>query len=205
MLIRGFPVDELSEAETELAYVGLGLHLGTPVSQDAAGDLLGHIRDTGWSGTARRYGCMRRTGRQDFHCDGSDLVGLLCLRTARTGGESKIVSSMAVYNEMLARRPDLVEVLRQPFDWDRNDEQSPGEDPSFSLPVIFDIDGAPRIFFVGWYIRDAQRNEQAPRLTAQQLAALGLLERIANDLSFYLQMEFQPGDIQLLNNARTSR
>jgi hypothetical protein len=43
----------------------------------------------------------------------------------------------------------------QPFAWDRNDEQSPGEDPFFSLPVIFDIGGAPRIFFVGWYIRDA--------------------------------------------------
>lgn len=112
------------------------------------------------------------------------------------------MSSMAVYNEMLSRRPDLVEVLRQPFAWDRNDEQSPGEDPFFSLPVIFDIDGAPRIFFVGWYIRDAQRHEQAPRLTAQQLEALELLEGIANDASYYLQMEFQPGDIQLLNNAR---
>jgi hypothetical protein len=32
---------------TELAYVGLGLHLGTPVSQSAAGDLLGHVHDTG--------------------------------------------------------------------------------------------------------------------------------------------------------------
>lgn len=42
---------------------------------------------------------------------------------------------------MLARRSDLVEVLRQPFAWDHNDEQSPGEDPFFSLPVIFDIGG----------------------------------------------------------------
>ncbi len=57
-------------------------------------------------------------------------------------------------------------------------------------------------FFVGWDIRDAQRHEQAPRLTAQQAEALELLEGIANDPSFYLQMEFQPGDIQLLNNAK---
>jgi alpha-ketoglutarate-dependent taurine dioxygenase len=70
------------------------------------------------------------------------------------------------------------------------------------LPIIFDIDGAPRIFFIGWCIRDAQRHERAPRLTAQQLEALELLEGIANDPSFYLQMEFQPGDIQLLNNAK---
>ena len=201
-LIRGFPVDQLSDAETELAYVGLGLHLGTPVSQNAAGDLLGHVRDTGVVRDSPAVRLYATNQRQDFHCDGSDLVGLLCLRTARTGGESKIVSSMAVYNEMLARRPDLVQVLRQPFAWDRNDEQSPGEDPFFSLPVIFDIDGAPRIFFVGWYIRDAQRHEQVPRLTTAQLEALELLEGIANDPSFCLQMEFQPGDIQLLNNAK---
>ena len=202
VLIRGFPADVLSETETELAYVGLGLHLGTAVSQNAAGDLLGHVRDTGVVRDSPAVRLYATSQRQDFHCDGSDLVGLLCLKPAKTGGESKIVSSMAVYNEMLARRPDLVAVLRQPFAWDRNDEQSPGEDPFFSLPVIFDIDGAPRIFFIGWYIRDAQRHEQAPRLTAEQLQALELLEGIANDPSFYLQMEFQPGDIQLLNNAK---
>jgi len=200
VLIRGFPVDVLSE--TELAYVGLGLHLGTPVSQNAAGDLLGHVRDTGVVRDSPAVRLYATSQRQDFHCDGSDLVGLLCLKAARTGGESKIVSSMAVYNQMLASRPDLVAVLRQPFAWDRNDEQSPDEAPFFSLPVIFDIDGAPRIFFVGWYIRDAQRHDKAPRLTARQAEALELLEGIANDPSFYLQMEFAPGDIQLLNNAK---
>lgn len=202
VLIRGFPVDLLSQAETELAYIGFGLHLGTPVSQNAAGDLLGHVRDTGVVRDSPAVRLYATNQRQDFHCDGSDLVGLLCLKCARTGGESKIVSSMAVYNEMLARRPDLVRALRQPFAWDRNDEQSPGEDPYFMLPVIFDVDGAPRIFFIGWYIRDAQRHEQAPRLTGPQLEALELLEGIANDASFYLEMKFQPGDIQLLNNAR---
>jgi hypothetical protein len=202
VLIRGFPVDVLSKTDTELAYVGLGLQLGTPVSQNAAGDLLGHVRDTGVARDSPAVRLYATSQRQDFHCDGSDLVGLLCLKPAKTGGQSKIVSSMAVYNQMLARRPDLVAVLRQPFAWDRNDEQSPGEDPFFSLPVIFDIDGAPRIFFIGWYIRDAQRHEQAPRLTAEQLQALELLEGIANDPSFYLQMEFRPGDIQLLNNAK---
>jgi Taurine catabolism dioxygenase TauD, TfdA family len=129
----------------------------------------GHVRDTGVVRDSPAVRLYATSQRQDFHCDGSDLVGLLCLKPAKTGGESKIVSSMAVYNEMLARRPDLVAVLRQPFAWDRNDEQSPGEDPFFSLPVIFDIDGTPRIFFIGWYIRDARRHEQAPRLTDQQV------------------------------------
>lgn len=202
VLIRGFPVDVLSEAETELAYVGLGLHLGAPVSQNAAGDLLGHVRDIGVVRDSPAVRLYSTNLRQDFHCDGSDLVGLLCLKRAKSGGESRIVSSTAVYNEMLTRRPDLVRVLREPFAWDRNDEQSPDEEPFFSLPVIFDMNGEPRIFFVGWYIRDAQRHPQAPQLTPEQLEALELLEGIANDPSFYLEMDFQPGDIQLLNNAK---
>jgi len=79
VLIRGFPVDVLSETETELAYVGLGLHLGTPVSQNAAADLLGHVRDTGVVRDSPAVRLYATNQRQDFHCDGSDLVGLLCL------------------------------------------------------------------------------------------------------------------------------
>ena len=103
---------------------------------------------------------------------------------------------------MLRLRPDLVEVLYQPLHWDRNDEQSAGEDPYFELPAITDINGAPRVFYIGWYIRDAQRHPQVPRLTEAQLEAMDLLEPIANDPAFHLEMDFRPGDVQFLNNAR---
>ncbi|APA98956.1 TauD/TfdA family dioxygenase [Nocardia seriolae] len=202
VLIRRFPHDLLTPEETELAYVGLGLHLGTPVSQNAAGDLLGHVRDERLPRTGPAVRLYTTNQRQDFHTDGSDLVGLLCLQAARTGGESRIASSLAVYNHILAARPDLIEVLRQPFHWDRNDEQSPGETPYFTLPAIHDIDGTPRIFYIGWYIRDAQRHPGVPPLTAEQLEAMRMLEDTANDPRFYLPMEFAPGDVQILNNAK---
>ncbi|MFD6350922.1 TauD/TfdA family dioxygenase [Nocardia tengchongensis] len=202
VLIRRFPVDLLTAAETELAYVGLGLHLGTPVSQNAAGDLLGHVRDERVPRTGPAVRLYTTNQRQDFHTDGSDLVGLLCLETARSGGESRIASSLAVYNHILSHRPDLIDVLRQPFHWDRNDEQSPGETPYFTLPAIHDIDGTPRIFYIGWYIRDAQRHPGVPPLTVQQLEAMRMLEDTANDPAFYLPMEFAPGDVQILNNAK---
>src|SRR4029078_10480111 len=89
--------------------------------------------------------------RQDFHTDGADLVGLLCLQRAASGGESRIASSAAVYNELLRRRPDLLVVLYAPFYWDRNDEQSEAEDPFFTLPVYNDVNGVPRMFYIGWY------------------------------------------------------
>ncbi|MEV6095916.1 TauD/TfdA family dioxygenase [Nocardia sp. NPDC051981] len=202
VLIRRFPQDLLTPAETELAYVGLGLHLGTPVSQNAAGDRLGHVRDERIARDSPAVRLYTTSQRQDFHTDGSDLVGLLCLNAAKSGGESRIASSLAVYNHILDERPDLIEVLRQPFHWDRNDEQSPGETPYFTLPAIHDINGTPRIFYVGWYIRDAQRHPDVPPLTDPQLEAMRMLEDTANDPRFYLPMEFAPGDVQILSNAK---
>ena len=201
VLLRHFPTDCLDRTAVETAYEGFGLHLGRPVGQDARGSLLGHVRDEGARRTDPSVRLYRTRERQDFHTDGADLVGLLCLQRAASGGESRIASSAAVYNEMLRRRPDLVEVLYEPFSWDRNDEQSAGEDPFFALPVFSDVNGAPRTFYIGWYIRDAQRHTQVPRLTPPQVDAMELLEAIANDPAFHLEMHFRPGDIQLLNNA----
>lgn len=202
LLLRGFPVDRLDPADTELAYVGFGTHLGTAVGQDKDGTLPGHVRDEGIERTDPSVRFYRTRARQDFHTDGADLVGLLCLHRARSGGESRIASSAAVYNEMLRRRPDLVDVLYEPLAWDRNDEQSPGEPPFFELPAFTDLDGRPRVFYIGWYIRDAQRHPEAPRLRPEQLDAMALLESIANDPAMHLEMDFRPGDVQLLNNAR---
>jgi Taurine catabolism dioxygenase TauD, TfdA family len=202
VLLRGFPTEELTEAETELAYVGLGSQLGSPVSQDAVGSLLGHVRDEGVVRTEPCVRLYRTNKRQDFHTDGADIVGLLCLQRARSGGESRIASAATVYNRMLAMRPDLIDVLYQPMYWDRNNEESPGEEPFYALPVLNDVDGTPRMFFIGWYIRDAQRHFGVPRLTEAQTEALELIESVANDPSVYLPMDFQPGDIQLIANAK---
>ncbi len=85
--------------------------------------------------------------------------------------------------------------------WDRNGEESPGEAPAFALPILQDVNGTPRFFYIGWYIRDAQRHPDVPRLTTLQREALDLIETVANDPTFHVEMDFQPGDIQLLNNA----
>jgi len=206
LLIHGFPVDLLDAAATELAYVGLGTHLGRPVGQNAAGDRLTHIRDERLPPGPGKVRLYRTRERQDFHTDGADLIGLLCLHRARSGGQSRIVSSHAIYNEMLRTRPDLIDVLYEPFWWDRQDEQAPGESPWFVLPPLNDVpphavDSVPRLFYIGWYLRDAQRHPEVPRLAPQQLEAMAMIEQLANDPTFHLEMDFVPGDIQLLNNG----
>ena len=129
--------------------------------------MLGHVRDLGRPRTGPDVRLYATTQRQDFHTDGADVIGLLCLQRAKRGGESRIASAAAVYNEILARDPHLLDVLYAPMYWDRNGEQSAGEDPFFQLPVLQDVDGNPRFFYIGWYIRDAQRHPQVPRLTVR--------------------------------------
>lgn len=202
LLLRGFPTERMTAAETELAYVGFGLHLGTPVGQNQAGDTLTHIIDERLPESGPTVRLYRTNQRQDFHTDGADLVGLLCLHRARAGGESRIASAATIYNEVLLRRPDLLEVLYRPMFWDMNGQEAPGAAPYFELAPCFDVAGTPRFFYIGWYIRDAQRHPHVPRLTEEQLAAMALVEEIANDPAIHVEMDFQPGDIQLLNNAR---
>jgi hypothetical protein len=202
VLLQKFPVDLLSNDEIELAYYGLGLHLGTPVRQNSNYELLSHIRDDRIEQNGQIKRLYRTRERQDFHTDAADIIGLLCLHKAKSGGESKIVSSPTLYAEMMSRRPDLVDELRVPLVWDKQDEHKEGETPWFALPPIFDLNGEARIFYVGWYIRNAQRWPEVPRLTEKQLEAMELLESIANDPEFYLEMDFEPGDIQFLNNGR---
>ncbi|AQA23778.1 taurine catabolism dioxygenase TauD, TfdA family protein [Rhodococcus sp. MTM3W5.2] len=202
VLLRGFPLDELGTDEIERAYLALGAMLGDPVSQDRDGSVLTHIRDERIERTDPTVRLYRTRERQDFHTDGSDLVALLCLAKAATGGESWIASSAAIYNEVLRRRPDLLEVLYSPMPWDRNGEEAAGDPPYFELAPLNDIGGVPRLFYISWYIRDSQRHPQAPRLTAEQHEALELVEAIANEPRFHVEMVFEPGDVQILNNGR---
>ena len=201
VLVKGLPVHELSEADVELAYRILGLQLGSPVPQNKKGDLLGHVRDEGDDPTKIGTRLYRTRAAQDFHTDGADIIGLLCLKPSKAGGISRIVSSVTVFNEVLKRRPDLVPLLFEEFYWDREADAGPGEPPVFKFPICKYENGRLRTFYIGWYIRNAQRFEVVPRLTPQQIELLDLIETVANDPAFHLDMDFEPGDIQFLKNA----
>ncbi|HEU4431235.1 MAG TPA: TauD/TfdA family dioxygenase [Myxococcota bacterium] len=201
LLVRDVPVERYGERDATLAYWGLGLHLGRAISQNAAGDLLGHVRDVGIAErdpTARLYKTRERLG---FHTDGADVIGLLCLRPAKSGGTSRIASSAAIYNEILRRRPELAPLLYEPFPFDRNGEERPGEPPFFTLPLCRYHEGWLRTFYIGWYIRDSQRHAAAPRLSPAQREVIDLIDEIAADPAVHLDMEFRAGDIQWLKNS----
>lgn len=198
--VKGIPVAEHDQEEIGLIHWGLGLYMGTAVSQNAAGDVLGHVRDTGADPTDTSVRLYKTRVDLGFHSDGSDLVALLCIRQGQSGGENRLVSTTALYNEILRRRSDLIPVLYEPFYWDRNDEESEGEDPFFQLPICRYHDDKLTFFYIPWYIRKAQRHPQVPRFTPEQTELLDLIDEIAEDPAFHIEMRLEPGEINYLKN-----
>ena len=200
VLVRGLPLERLSDEDAALAYWALGLHLGTPAPQNFLAETLVDIRDTGADPSDPSTRLYKTRAEQDFHTDGADIIGLLCLRTSKSGGASRIVSSVTVFNEVLRRRPDLAPVLFRDFYWHYYEPQMPAP-VHFVRPICTRRGSGLNTFFIPWYIRRAQELSDVPALSADQAAVIELLEATANDPSLYLDMDFQPGDVQLLKNS----
>lgn len=205
VLMRGLPVERWSREETARAYWGLGAHIGQPVSQNPEGHLLGHVKDIGGDfHDLNSRGGYRSRAQLPFHTDvGADVVGLLCLRAAKSRGYSSLVSVGAIYNAMREQRPDLVELLAQPIHRDRRGEVPPGRDQHYRAPVFCLHEGRLTTTFVRRFIDTAPRHDGVPALPAKLVEALDLFEEIANDPDLRLDMNFAPGDIQFVNNLTT--
>jgi hypothetical protein len=204
VLVRGLDVDAMSPERLALSYVVLGLYLGSLVPQNLRGDLLTNVRDTGADPNLPSTRLYTTRAEQDFHTDGADIIGLLCRRTARSGGASRIASSGAIVAEIQRTRPDLYPVLFEDFPWRYQEEGSPPvvlARPICTTPSKSEQGARLNTFFIPWYIRRSQELPDAPRLTNAQSEAIAEIERLANDPRFYLDMTFEPGDVQWLKNA----
>jgi hypothetical protein len=201
MLLRGLPVARWGECDSMMVYWGISIHLGEVTGQNAAGESLGHVRATGgdWDKDHRVRG-YQTTSLLPFHCDKGDIVGLLCMHGAKSGGESCIASSVAIHNAALERRPDLVEALYSPLYVDLRGEEPTGMRPYYLQPMYGSFKG--RLFgrMGRKYVESAQRFPEVPRLTGQQIEAMEYVETLASSDEFRLDMLFEQGDIQFLNN-----
>jgi hypothetical protein len=201
VLLRGLPVERMSREEQAVAYLGMGAWLGTFRSQNAKGHLLGHVKDLGLDIRDPRVRYYQTNRKLEYHTDSVDIVGLLCLKTAKAGGESYLASSMTVYNEILARRSDLLPALFEPFPTDRRGEVPEGMQPWFDIPIFHWHAGRLSCIYVRQYIESAQKLfPRARRLTDAQREAMDLIDALCNDPAIHLSMDFRPGDIQLLHN-----
>ena len=210
MLLRGIPVERYTPDQVKNLYWGLGAHLGRPRYQNAQGELIGEVRDEN-----RLYGEVREVamdsalGRSSrskarsagplrFHTDRCDLVTLLCVRKARAGGLSRIVSAVSVANTILARRPDLHALLWQDYWRTRQGEEAGGERQTYAMPLFALHRGKFTTQYSRTFVEAAQKLPGIPRLTAAQEEALDLHAEVCEELAFTMTLE--PGDLQILNN-----
>ena len=200
LLLRGLPIERWSVREAATAYFGLGAHIGSARSQNAKGHVLGHVQDLGLDAQDPNVRIYQTNARQTFHTDSCDIVALLCLKTARSGGLSALVSSTTIFNEMRRRRPDLLALLLEPIATDRRGEVPPGRKPFFEIPVFNWHAGQLSAIYQRQYIESAQRFADAPRLTPAHREALDLFDALADDPSLNMTMEFKPGDVQFVHN-----
>ena len=200
LLLRGLPVERWTMRESATAFYGLGAHLGSARSQNGKGHVLGHVQDLGLDVNDPNVRIYQTHERQTYHTDSCDIVGLLCLKTAQSGGLSALVSSTTIFNEMRRTRPDLLELLFQPIATDRRGEVPEGQKPYFEIPVFNWHEGFLTAIYQRQYVDSAQRFADAPRLGASQIEALDMFDALTNDPRLHLFMEFKPGDVQLVHN-----
>jgi hypothetical protein len=197
LLVRGFPVARWGERRSQLATWCIGLHLGEPGAQNPAGDLLGHVRDDGAEFVGEHTRLYRTNADIRFHCDYADVVGLMCLRAAVSGGESRVASSVAIHDELWRTASDAAQRLYQPVWLDTRDESSA---PAVEVtPFVFDGHRV-RIFYHSDYFRSVARHDGVYTPSEELIAALDAFDALASSSQFCVAMQLEAGDLQLLSN-----
>lgn len=215
--LSGLPVDRYAPGELKRLFWGLCTHLGTPLFQNTSGEILAEVKDETGQGIAVTGGGpgpvpsararSRSTGPLRWHTDKCDLLCLLCASNGIAGGISRVVSTVAIQDEIGRRRPDLLRVLYEDF-WRMRPGDEEGtegvhfNDRVFRMPVFA---RGPRGDFTSQYSRTyvemAHEQPGVPPMTAEQKEALDLLATVADELC--VEAPFTPGDIQLLNQHVT--
>jgi hypothetical protein len=199
-LIRGLDVTGWSEDRCRRLFWELSRHLGTPVSQSARGERIFSVRDAGFKdGDPRARGPNTRK-KLTFHTDRCDVIGFLCLKQAIVGGENEVVSSMAIYEEIRRRRPDLLAVLMEPFHYLRHTVDGGNERPWCRQPIFAFEQGHFASAFLRVLIERAAASPDLPDLTPLQCEALDLVESVAAEPGMAVRFTQQPGDLLFLNN-----
>jgi hypothetical protein len=201
VLVRGLHTEEYGDAVAGAIFFVMGLHLGVPMKQNEVGDLVDHVIATSNKTMADPTALSSRIrDRLPFHSDSSDVVALMCLRGAKEGGASSLVSGTTIYNEIVRRRPDLAPLLLEDwyFDWYKQDHDAPAK--FYTSPIVSFVDGIFSTYAGSSYIYTAQDYPEVPRLTEAQIELLRLYDEITQEPGLAIDMDFQPGDVQWLLN-----
>ena len=193
MLLKNIPIHGLNEEDTNILYYGLGLYLGEPVRQNPSGDLIGKVMNIG-DLSDRQTRVYETNAYLPYHSDPSDLVGLLCIRKAKSGGISSLISSHAIYNEILDNYKEYLSILYKPMYY----PHLGGSEPALS-PIYSFYENKMTCRYMRQYIELGHDMMNSP-LSNIEIEALDLMDFIMEKKNLRLDMMLEPGDLQLVNN-----
>lgn len=200
LMLRGLNRQAYSDDDMTRIYFGLGSYLGKPMTQSYLGDILGHVMDVSdYEPKSRGY---RKGGGQLMHTDSCDIIGLMCLKSAISGGESRISSALAVHNTMAREYPQLLEILARGLYLKRTDEDGRRATRTYSpdrVPFFYEENGEVTCYLPTGYARLAEKSGQC-NYTPEESEALYRVRKVSASPELYLDMGFKEGDIQFLNN-----
>jgi alpha-ketoglutarate-dependent taurine dioxygenase len=204
VIIDRLPLKDLSQREAVALYWLYGQLLGEPFAQNVQGTLLYDVRDTGQDvASGARFSVT--SYESSFHTDNSfgdsilDYVGLLCLKTARSGGVSQNVSGLAAVNLLRREHPDVLETLSQPLHVDRRGGFQEGESPTVLRPIVA-WDGNELILRYLRYWIEAGHEKIGQPLTAAQRRALDTLDEVLKRPELQVNFSLEPGQMYFINN-----
>ncbi len=197
LVLRGLPLENLTEQQVRGLYWGLCLHLGVVVPQSGEGEMIGDVRSKGdkIEVTGRSY---RSADASGIHTDSADIAMLLCRRKAKAGGRSLVLSAAAIHDRIAETRPDILPGLYEPLPIKL--ARVAGEQPWYTCPLYGVRDG--------WFSSRFQSSRYpvdfeikgAPEMTPLQKEGIVLAKQYCLEPEFQLEMQMEPGDIQILNN-----
>ena len=200
VLLRGFQVETHSKDSARDAFRSWCTGLGTLLSQNEKGNTVFDVSDAGFGNDDPRTRGPNTNKKLSFHTDRCDVIAFLCWKSAKSGGENELISSMQLYNEVARRRPDLLKVLMEPFVYKRHTVDVGNELPYIEQPIFSFQDGHFACSFLRVLINRAHADPALPNLSAKQIEAMNFLEAVAEERELAYHFRQEPGDVLLLNN-----
>lgn len=192
-LLRGLPLDQFTQEQQHCIYYGIGLHLGIPVAQNPRGDILGTVENVG-DPNDKQTRVYETNLFLPYHTDPSDVVGLLSLRKAKQGGLSSLVSSAAIYNQILSQYPEYLGLYYKTYYYAHLGKQRPTPSPLFSY-----YQGKLSCRYLRQYIELGHEMLEHP-LSYVEIKALDIFDDIMLREDMRVNMMLEPGDMQFANN-----
>jgi len=197
-VIRGLPVDGSLE-EFIAAVQAAGGEFGSLLSQNAQGEMVGHVIDaTAEDPTPRMY---RSNLELRPHSDITAMIALACWQKSMSGGESVIVSGVTVHDEIRRRAPELLAPLYRGYHYHRLGEEGPDEEPTtpYRVPVFANRHGHLSCRYQRSGIAGGHKARGVP-LADEDIAAFNLFDEVAKAPQHRLAFFLERGDMLVINN-----